>query len=129
MFFATLLSIIIYILVIVRVKIFKKNGRHLTAFDNTEKKSMTGYMINVFAIVFISLHLALVVKINSLDLSKVRKFSNYIFVYYYHLLMPSVFNSSLTVLYYARNKSLRETVSRKMNNTYLFKYNLFYVKE
>ena len=114
MFFATLLSIIIYIVVIIRIKIFKKHGRHITAFDNTEKKSLTGYMISVFVIVFVSLHLALVVKINSLDLSKVRKFPNYIFVYYYHLLMPAVFNSSLAILYFIRNKSLRDMVFRKL---------------
>lgn len=128
MFFATLLSIIIYIVVIIRIKIFKKHGRHITAFDNTERKSLTGYMISVFVIVFVCLHLALVVKINTLDLSKVRKFPNYIFVYYYHLLMPSVFNSSLTILYYVRNKSLRCAVFRKLKTNFYMSH-LFSVKK
>ena len=119
-----LLSIIIYILVIVRIKVFKKQDHLLTEFDNMESKSLTDYLINIFVILFSILHLALILKINSLDLSKVRKFPNYIYVYYQHMLMPSVFNISLTLLYYARNVSLRETVLRKIW-TYFSNSNIF----
>jgi hypothetical protein len=123
MFLGCFFTIAVYTFVFIRIKIYKATGdKHLRSkiLEALDKKSLTDYLITLFYIIFVCIHLVLILKINSLDSSKMHVYPNYLYVYYYNLLMISVFSITLTLLYCARNRPLRKALLRKIRQVPVF---------
>jgi hypothetical protein len=123
MFLGCFFTIAVYTFVFIRIKIYKATGdKHLKSklLEALDKKSLTDYLTTLFYIIFVCIHLVLILKINSLDSSKMHVYPNYLYVYYYNLLMISVFSITLTLLYCARNRPLRKALLRKIRQVPVF---------
>ena len=109
--------IVVHIFVHVRIKLFKKNQvepiANFQGLVKVNKKPMTDYFVVVAYILFIVLHILLLVKIQTLDMTKMDVFPNYIYLYYLHLWLLPNFGLMLTSIYFIRNLQLRESFIRE----------------
>jgi len=108
----------VYIFVYFKILLFqRKDVQPLAHICSPDMKPMTDYLIVVSFILFTILHLILLFKIQSLDMTKMDVYPNYIYLYYLHLWLLPNFSIMLTLLYFARNHQLRETLMREMRST------------
>jgi len=105
---------LVYIFVYCKILLFqRKDVQPLAHICSPDMKPMTDYLIVVSFILFTILHLILLFKIQSLDMTKMDVYPNYIYLYYLHLWLLPNFSIMLTLLYFARNHQLRETLTRE----------------
>jgi hypothetical protein len=108
---------IVYIFVYFKILLFqRKEVQPPTNIRGPDMKPMTDYLIVVSFILFSILHLLLLFKIQSLDMTKMDVFPNYIYLYYLHLWFLPNLSIMLTLLYFARNRQMRETLRRELQS-------------
>jgi len=118
MFGGCFMVIIIYVFVQIRILLFKRTANEGNKiFGNAcspDLKPMTDYLVIVSYIIFLILHMILLLKIQSLDMTKMDVYPNYIFLYYLHLWLIPNFSLMLTSVYFARNRHLREMLLKEI---------------
>ncbi len=85
MFLGCFFTIAVYTFVFIRIKIYKATGdKHLRSklLEALDKKSLTDYLTTLFYIIFVCIHLVLILKINSLDSSKMHVYPNYLCLFF-----------------------------------------------
>jgi hypothetical protein len=112
-----IMVIIVSISVYIKILLFqRKEVQHPASIYRPEMKPMTDYLIVVTYILFCILHLILLFKIQSLDMTKMDVYPNYIYLYYLHLWFLPNLSIMLTLLYFARNRQMRETLRRELQS-------------
>jgi hypothetical protein len=107
---------IVYIFVYFKILLFKRKEVQPPTNIRGPMKPMTDYLIIVSFIVFNVLHLILLFKIQSLDMTKMDVYPNYIFLYYLHLWYLPNLSIMLISLYFGRNCQMRETLHRELQS-------------
>jgi hypothetical protein len=112
-----ILVTIIYIFVHFKILLFqKKEAQPLTNIRRSDTKPMTDYLILISFILFSILNLILLFKIQSLDMTKMDVYPNYIYLYCLHLWFLPNLSIMLALLYFARNHQMRETFCRELQS-------------
>ena len=122
-----ILALAVSIFVRIRVSYYKKKvnsqADHLV-INSFDKKLLTGDLIPITLGILSIFQLMLVYKMQTLDMTKMDVYPNYLYIYYHHFWLLPNFSLILTILYYARNQPLREMVVRELKNM-LSRYSYF----
>ena len=115
MFGACILLLIVSVFVHFRVSLFKqkmKSSDHLMP-QVYEKKTLTGGLIQLANGLFLIFHFILLLKVQSLDMTKMDVYPNYLYLYYIHMWLAPNFSLMISFLYFGRNRPMREMVFRE----------------
>jgi hypothetical protein len=67
-------------------------------------------------VIMVGLLIAVDVFINNLDPKAINEYPNYLFIYWTHSYGPAIFGGIVPIIYYTRNRPLREAVFRELKD-------------
>jgi hypothetical protein len=88
-------------------------GRRSNFVKSLEKQSLTDMTTTLFNFIGVAATVTLLSKMYSINPVEVNLYPNYLYVYLLHLVSPLVSMLTLSILYYARNASMRRTMFRE----------------
>lgn len=116
-FCTSLVLILIYVVVSIKIAIFKNQNNmheaHVTV-SNFSKKPLADYLVVVTYILFTIVNVFLLLKIQSINMNESHIFPNNVLLYYLHLGLLPVFSLFFISIYFIRNRNIRDAFYRQM---------------
>ena len=112
-----LLSVVIQTAVAIRFifhRIKMECNANYTHTDSFQKEIIADIIMSISMFVMFFIYSFLISEMNSIDPSEIRKFPNYLLIFGLHFAFPLALSTLVTVIFYAKNATLRETLLEKV---------------
>jgi hypothetical protein len=116
------ISILLHIFVNIRVKRYKKVTQ-VTSFQHleilyTEKRNITDIVTTASNVISMGMSSIIVVSFNSISPEQANLYPYHLIVYFFHLVVPFVIYSCISLMYYIRQPIMRKTLLREVRNQF-----------
>jgi len=137
-----LLTLLIYVVIIIRIKIFKAKNT-LDVVSNSgqnpksprfllyrmEKETISDMAGSLVVIISASLYVTLQMKVNTITTSEANTYPYYLYLYSYHFTVAALNKFILSSVYYARHAPMRKKLWSVLKDKFYLKKRLVFVSD
>ena len=114
---------LIYILTQCRIFYYKlknqwKNEPVTLADSNLNSNSLSSFYTSFFSIIALCAYAVMAIKLNTLKLSDIEVYPNYIYAQFYNLIAPNILGFMLTFVYYITHPAMTRTLLQNLRDTF-----------
>jgi hypothetical protein len=131
-YFAAHLEVLtIFTIIIIKLKIqyFRSNQKegHMTkrsiflkkfSMEAINKSSITSFSTNLTCLLFVSTFVFFGLKLNQMTLSQLNEYPNYLYVYIYQLILPSLVGFIIVGLFYSKNAAMKQCIMLELKKQF-----------